>query len=876
MSKKTSPAKPMTTEAAMLPDPVKTQVFLKGFAIALIVVLMEGIAFNGLFHEQNYIDGIMILGLLGILFLGWSFLAKQPIRWLSIPAALGFGFVLAYSISLIHAVYTRSAVLTLSKYLGILLLIIFIQNINDKYPLSAHFLKGFYITGVVLALLGLDGIWGGKLIALLQSAADAMHSANGREFLNKILIDNGRVASLFHYPNTTAAFLLVAWVICIAHWRVANQTKLRILLAASASLIGTAFILTLSRGSYLLAVPAVLLYLILLPKEDRLIEAAGFFGTFVVASILGVTFWPGSAARDLGILGWGIAILAAALTSFLLNLLHSKISPVVSQIVHANAEVDSTAKNSKSSKRLWVGILLGSALLITAALATVWLWSAPLQINPKDELQIKRIFSLDRPGDYALQIEFAEPLDAAALQGLSASLISQTPKEMFLNSSQKLIDGRLQDAKLIEPATYAFPFTLTDTELATVSLTLTGQTDETNQITGLHITQPQSNAAITNLRLSRKLISDAVSDRIESLFMLRSAFKRLSFYGDALNMFKDRPLTGGGGGAWEHLYLSYQDFQYTTSDVHSYPFQLLVEAGILGALMFLLTLTALAYRFIDLWKKAEPTQLLLWFGAVVLMGHSLIDFDFAFYSIMLIFWALMAQMDFPAIKPKSVAIPSPIVRWTAWLLCLALILTATHWPIRFRLATAQAEAYMQAAAGKKAKAAELSIRKAMALDPLAADFKVALASLLVLRSNGTKEAYEEGGQLAAQVRLQADHNFIPLEKLSDYYQKSVQWEKAYETETRITTLKPLEAKAWEFKGRMIQNAIQWYNTTNKIDETERQKQLDLWIQRGLAIPGEMEAACAKKLETVTATPELEALLAQWTTQQAQKSDPMAK
>lgn len=867
MSKKTGPAQPIATEAGIPKKQVQPETFLKSFAIALIVILMSGIVFNGLFHEKNYLDEIMILGILGILFLGWSIQAKRQIHWRSTPIALGLGFVLAYSINLIGAVYARSAVLAMSKYLGVLLLIILIQNMKEKTPLTPHFLKGFYGTGIIMAVLGLDGVWGGKLIALLQGTADAFRSETGREVLSKLLIDNGRVASLFHYPNTTAAFLLVAWVIGIALWRKAGQAKRRILLAASTCLIGTAFILTLSRGSYLLAVPAIIVYLILLPKEARLLEASGLFVTFVTASLLGVAFWPGSPTRDMGMLGWGIALLAAALTGFLLNLLHCKIGSQEHKA--SKADEDSPTADQKPSKNRWAGIILGCVILVIAAMAAGWFWTVPIQVNAKDELQIKRIFSLDQPGDYALRIEFAQPPAPADAQGLRISLMSQTPKEMFVDSSQTLIDSSLQDAQSLGAGRYGFPFTLTEAHLATETLSIQGTVGEANRITGLHIIQPQTNANVTSLRLSRKLISDAVSDRIESLFMLRSAFKRLSFYGDALKMFKDRPLTGGGGGVWEHLYMSYQDFQYTTSDVHSYPFQLLVEAGMVGALMFLLTLAALAYKLIDLRRKPDAGQLLLWFGAVVLLGHSFIDFDFVYYSILLIFWALMALLDFPAIKPKTTATATCVQRWTAYLLCLALILTAAHWPLRFRLATAQGEAYMEAAEAKKGKAAELAIRKAIALDPLMADYKVALASLRVLRSNGTKEAYEEGARLASEVRQQADHYFIALEKLSDYYQKSAQWEKAYETESRITALKPLEGKAWEFRGRMIQNALQWYGQTNKVDATERQKQLEQWLQRGLAIPGEMEAACANKLETVTPTPDLEALLAQWSAQQAE-------
>lgn len=892
MSKKISSAKTVSTDAAITTNSVMAQSFIKLFAVSLIVVLMGGIAFNGLFHEKNYLDEIMILGFLGILFLCWSILAKRQIHWRSIPAALGMGFVAAYSINLITAVYTRSAVLAMSKYLGVLLLIILIQNIKDRIPLKQYFLKGFYITGIILTLLGLDGIWGSKLIGLLQSAAEAMHAVNGREFLTNLLIDNGRVASLFHYPNTTAAFLLVAWMIGISLWGRAGQTKQRVLHGAATGLIGTAFILTLSRGSYLLAIPMVFLYLWLLPRETRLLYASGFFGTFMTAAILGIVFWPGSAARAMGLPGWGAAIITAGLISLFLNVLHSKIYAIGSK--DADDGIGQSVEKIKATKRLWTSIILSCIALAVTAMTIAWLWMTPIQLSPDQDIHLNRIFSLEQPGDYALQIEFAKPLDPTAMQQLRIGLISQTPKEMFVGASQTLIDTATHDVQTggvhINGSEYTFPFILKEAQLATESLTLQGRTGEANQITGLRIIRPQSNEIMRNLRLSRKLIGDSVSDRIENLFMLRSAFKRVSFYGDALDMFKDRPMTGGGGGAWEHLYLSYQDYRYTTSDVHSYPLQLLVEAGLFGAMMFLLTVAALAYKLIDLWRKPDVNQLLLWFGAVVLLGHSLIDFDFAFYSILLIFWALMAQLDFPAIRKKpgqtaqiaqtaeageasktvSTAAPaSPFRRWTAYLFCLALILVAIQWPCRFKMAAQRAEDYTEAATAQKAAAADRAIRKAVALDPLTADYKVALASLLVLRSNVTKEAYAEGNQLAAEVRQQADYNFIALEKLSDFYIKSVQWEKAYETETRITSLKPLEPLAWETKGQMIRNAIQWYSRTDKVDEIERQKQLALWLERGLAIPADMEDACTNKIETVTATPELEALLTQWTTQQAE-------
>jgi len=862
MSKKNEPALSHKNGAANPSSLVKESTDLKIFSIVLITVLMAGIARNGQFQESNYLNGIIILGCLGILFWGWNVFAKQEIHVRNLPVLLGFGFVLAYGMSLISAVYTRTAVLSLSKYLGVLILILLIQNLKDRVPFAEWFLKGYYMAGMVLAVLGLDGIFGSRLIALLQSVADIASSEGGREFLNNMLVDKGRVGSLFHYPNTTASFLLVAWIIGITLWFRAEKLHTKILIGSGTGLMGAAFVLTLSRGAYLMAVPVLVLAFLLLTKDHRPLFTAGLLGTLITAVLLGIGFWPGAETRSMGVMGWGVALLVAGLISVAMNALRSKLAGLGQRT--QDAETD--GPKQRKSKKIWMVVLLGGFLLALTIMSIAWFWMVPIRLSADGDVSLNRLFSLDKPGAYTLDIEFAEPPDQATLEQLRISLIAQTPKEMFLGASQALIDLSLQEARYEAPNQYKIPFRLSEAQLVTENLTLQGRMGADNQITHLAIADSQSKDIVRSLRLSRKLISDSVSDRIESLFMLRSAFKRFSFYGDALEMFKDRPLTGGGGGAWEHLYFSYQDYQYITTDVHSYAFQILVETGMFGAFMLLALIAALAYQLIDLWRRPDVNQMLLWLGAVVLLGHSLIDFDFAYYSVLLIFWAFIALMDYPYPKAKRESIPA--LRWPVYLLCLALILGSIHWPFRVQTAKKYAEKYTAAASDKKAAAAEQSIRGAIALDPLTADYKVALASLLVLRSKVTKEGYGEGNQLAAEARTQADHYFVALEKLSDYYIKSVQWEKAYEVETRITAIKPLIPLTWEAKGQMIQNAIQWYRQTDKVDETQRQTQLALWLDRGLALPAEMESASASKIEAVTPTPELKALLEAWAAKKA--------
>lgn len=118
-----------------------------------------------------------------------------------------------------------------------------------------------------------------------------------------------------------------------------------------------------------------------------------------------------------------------------------------------------------------------------------------------------------------------------------------------------------------------------------------------------------------------------------------SAKTRLIYVKDALKIWnlswKNR-IIGVGGDGFKNLYQLVQDVSYTSTKVHNSYIQLLVEGGVLGALVFtiLLIYYILNYKN-DIFKYA----------LILLIIHSIFDIDFSYMIILQIFAVLLAGSE---------------------------------------------------------------------------------------------------------------------------------------------------------------------------------------------------------------------------------------
>lgn len=142
-----------------------------------------------------------------------------------------------------------------------------------------------------------------------------------------------------------------------------------------------------------------------------------------------------------------------------------------------------------------------------------------------------------------------------------------------------------------------------------------------------------------------------VATRLTSSYLTTSASIRASLYQAGLELFGDFPWLGSGLGAFQQAYYLYQPASITglVEHVHSDWLELLLEAGVLGSLVFgsglLLFFRSVVLR---LGRPAEGSIRGLSWGAgasiMAFLIHTLVDFSFQIPANAVLFFVLLAVL----------------------------------------------------------------------------------------------------------------------------------------------------------------------------------------------------------------------------------------
>lgn len=169
-------------------------------------------------------------------------------------------------------------------------------------------------------------------------------------------------------------------------------------------------------------------------------------------------------------------------------------------------------------------------------------------------------------------------------------------------------------------------------------------------------------------------------------FQTHSVLERFEFYKNAFEMWKDNPLIGGGGGAWEALYDQYQSYPYVSAQTHSYPIQILIETGIIGLIVFVLFILYIVVMYLIGYYKNQESEnephTLFFLIAISLLLHSLIDFEmsYGFFSalVFLCLGIMCGNLRATLLSSRSIRFSERIKRGTAalWLI-IAILLTVS-------------------------------------------------------------------------------------------------------------------------------------------------------------------------------------------------------
>lgn len=146
--------------------------------------------------------------------------------------------------------------------------------------------------------------------------------------------------------------------------------------------------------------------------------------------------------------------------------------------------------------------------------------------------------------------------------------------------------------------------------------------------------------------LYKKIIPQELLDRFLQTGS-QATSGRTDFYRDGLRVLKDTWLFGAGGGAWNALYRAYQSYDYASTEAHNLFLQVWIEAGLIGILGYIFMLLSALKTYIDCRKKKANADMCILLLAIIIytIGHSMIDFDFSYFSIPVIIFFLLGTLN---------------------------------------------------------------------------------------------------------------------------------------------------------------------------------------------------------------------------------------
>ena len=394
-----------------------------------------------------------------------------------------------------------------------------------------------------------------------------------------------RMTSMFKHPNVFAGFSGIGVLLSLGLAARADGGRKRSVYLVLLYVNALAFILAFSMGASAFIALAFLVFLFLLPKEERGGALILMLETLVLvvisaALISATSFQPWTKLNPIPLV---CTVCGAALLCLL--------DRVVRKLL---------AGRLKASGRL-VPILIVTVLVLLAAyLAAAWNVTGGAELAPGTVL--RRAVYLE-PGEYQLEL--------SGEGQISVWVESQNRLETMMHTGTVLYQGDAAEAAIVVPEDSLVQF-------------FHFSSDEGARILS-------ASCGGTKIPLDYKLLPGFIANRLQGLLANENAIQRLVFFEDGMKLFKRSPIIGLGMGAFENGVISVQSFYYETKYAHDHYIQVLVETGIVGLILFVGLLVVCG---IAVWKsrREKPFAPILGAALVFMAGHAATEVVFSYYA----------------------------------------------------------------------------------------------------------------------------------------------------------------------------------------------------------------------------------------------------
>lgn len=557
--------------------------------------------------------GRMSMILTGLALLAALPLGRAPLRnlrsRLCVPLLALLALALMTGLAAIYSPFDEGAVKEYYKFLAAFALAVILLFRFEKKHVRG-LLWGVAGVSAVISLLCVDSACGVGLF-------DAFNSLVGHLGMAFVDLEQGgnRVNGIYNDANVSAAILALGTLVALYLEDTAETVKRRLLACLLLGISAMGFFLAVSRGAIFSFALALLVWLLVTGKGNRLqlfVRMLFSAGVVLLLSIPCFKALPEGGGLPLWL------TLAAGLPIFLLDWgLGTRLFALAEKHIRAAA--------------ITVSVLAALAVVYVVAALTV---SGPYVLDATGRLS--RTAALEPGKTYTVTGDWdGDP---------QISVFIMDDADMMMGSYRDVFSGPLKGAEFELPP-----------ETKQISILIDGE--EGTELRSVRFSDG------TELRLGYPLLPSFLAERMQSdVFMWRSIMMRVQYDKDALKLFAQSPIYGHGLSSTEGLYTAVQPFYYESLFVHNHILQVMSDMGLLGLIPFLAMLLGSAWLLLRaLLKKQDVKMAAMLLACWVMMNfHSLTEINFSIRAFQCIAYVLLLM---PVVLYAEAPARETVRRW---------------------------------------------------------------------------------------------------------------------------------------------------------------------------------------------------------------------
>lgn len=851
----------------------KNKEIFKGLRILIIAALVAIIFYppflQGLFFEKTILPSNIFVFSLYIIFCIYKWLKndftmfKTPIEYISLA------FVVIYFTSIFTAIHTRSAIIELLKYCMYYVVFYMITDIAEDKKTKLIFLWTITASAVGVSIIGLDSAIGGNFVNVINKMFN-FFGVPGNIFFG-LFVDN-RINSTLQYPNALASYVMAIFFVVIGFILSSKNVWVKIVGGIFAYILFLTFMLTKSRGAQLLFPIAIIIFMLVSQKANRIKVAVHSVLLAVPAVYVSLVINPYLSEVTFSKKALVLMVIGLIITG-IMSLIISKIGILFQKI----------------SWKIYLIIVLILIIVLPLGLSFALNSSVPLQLSHnEDEAEGEKIVSKDIaliPGkEYIFTYNAYTSMQEDKPFTYNLRISSKSRQNILSSGDTQIKHISFKDSSNPE---VSIQFTVpNDSKLINICF-LNYYAGTSVTLDNAKITDSLTGKTVKKIVLKNKYNLDNILNRFDSLQFDGSVLTRMIYYKDGIKIFSKVWLLGGGGGAWNYLYRQYQSFSYQSTQAHNYPLQLAIETGIFGLLVLASLIIALICGYVAYYKKAKNEIALnhddsdksisntFLFASIItaiasLFLHSIIDFDFSEASMLLLFWQLIAifnnelksSLTFKDLIPiffnkiNKIKSKKPSLTNKRGKISLSISVVLVIILLTFAASFIQASLYAKKAfynlLEDNIEEAIVNIIKAIEKDkynesyiigynPVATrpDIKTGLADILLIKINSI-EGREERGEIITQteltqiqrqfallnnymerIQIKAKNNLALSRNLASFNFSIGQVEKGLEYLNKSINLYPFDSSLWSSKVDVYYQLITKHLNSKNYDDAKK-------------------------------------------------------